>query len=98
MFYLLLFERRHEVDGCARLLPSLLQSLLDQLDFARPPGLIDPGMQRTVHPLPRARNRLESDGEPPAKGARGRLRQIPENLLGNSLRHTDPDGFTRVAT
>lgn len=40
--------------------------------------------------------RLESDEELPMEGDRGRLRQVLDNVLGNSLRYTDPGGFTRV--
>jgi two-component system sensor histidine kinase BaeS len=39
---------------------------------------------------------LECDDELPMDGDRGRLRQVLDNLLGNSLRYTDPKGVTRV--
>ncbi len=40
--------------------------------------------------------RLESDEALPIVGDRGRLRQVLDNLLSNSLRYTDSGGFTRV--
>lgn len=39
---------------------------------------------------------LESEQALPMEGDRGRLRQVLDNLLGNSLRYTDSGGFTRV--
>lgn len=40
--------------------------------------------------------RLECDDALPMEGDCGRLRQVLDNLLGNSLRYTDAGGFTRV--
>ncbi|MTW21551.1 ATP-binding protein [Allochromatium palmeri] len=39
---------------------------------------------------------LECDDALPMDGDRGRLRQVLDNLLGNSLRYTDSGGVTRV--
>ena len=39
---------------------------------------------------------LECNDELPMDGDRGRLRQVLDNLLGNSLRYTDSGGVTRV--
>ncbi|NEX17994.1 MAG: two-component sensor histidine kinase [Halochromatium sp.] len=39
---------------------------------------------------------LECDDALPMEGDRGRLRQVLDNLLGNSLRYTDSGGVTRV--
>ena len=36
------------------------------------------------------------DGDLPMDGDRGRLRQVIDNLLTNSLRYTESGGFSRI--
>jgi hypothetical protein len=48
MLYLLVFISFQKVDGCDRPLPSLLQSLLGQLDFARSAVELSPRLEQAI--------------------------------------------------
>lgn len=102
-------EYLEQLQGRLLALGRLLDDLYDlalsdagALDYRFSPLDLGESLQATVKEMEDAfadkgiELRLECDDELPIDGDRGRLRQVLDNLLGNSLRYTDPNGCTRV--